>query len=104
MELALAMSRYLVFSGVALTLLRVTVEAGGELRKGRPVGQLVVRRFAYVPLAGVLIYYARAMFWPGIPAPTSLDLTVINTLFGVFFVVLSWPRRRRWTDRRGRWR
>lgn len=97
-DLALAMSRYLVFAGVALTLARVVVESWQQARSGCPLPRLAFRRLAYIPLVGVLAYYARALFWPGVPTPTAWDLTVINTLLGAFFIFQAWPRRSRVTD------
>lgn len=104
LDLALAMSRFLVFAGVMLTLLRVAWEGWREARRGCPFPRLAIRRLSYLPLLGVLAYYARALFWPGIPSPTQVDLVLINALLGLFFFATAWPRRMRATDRFGRWR
>jgi len=95
---ALAMSRYLAFAGVALTVLRVVVEAARAIRAGQPVPRVVIRRAAYLPLVGVIVYYVRALYVPGFDEPAALDVAAINTLYGLFFVMTAWPRRNRGSD------
>lgn len=101
----LAMSRFLAFIGVTMTIVRILVEAIRSYRKGQPIRRVVIRRIAYVPLAGVLAYYVRALYLPGIDAPTTDDIVIVNLFYGLFFILTAWPLRDRSSDRPSRpWR
>lgn len=99
LELALAMTRYLAFTGVALVLLRIFWEAVYAVRAGQPLVRIAINRSAYLPLVGVLAFYARALFFTGAQIePTTWDVVVINGLYAAFFIAVAVPRRRRHND------
>lgn len=101
----LAMSRYLAFTGVALTIVRILVEAVRSCRNGQPVRRVMIRRVAYLPLLGVLVYYVRALYVPGIPDPAPDDIVIVNLFYGLFFILTAWPLLDRASDRPSRpWR